>query len=61
MNRLGKTAILSPPVRTSPRRFIDNGILKQLARDTLLLACDNFGIGASTLWTRYNGFNRGAV
>src|SRR3954454_1527960 len=58
MNRIGRTAILSPAVRTSPRRFIDNGILRQLARDTLLLACESLGASPRAMWCRYNDFNR---
>ena len=58
MNRLGRTAILSPAVRTSPRRFIENGVLRQLARDTLILACDSLSICPAWLWQGYNHFNR---
>jgi rSAM/selenodomain-associated transferase 2 len=58
MNRLGRTAILSPAACTSPRRFIANGIVRQLARDTLMLACESFGVRPISMWRDYNRFNQ---
>lgn len=57
MNRAGRTAILSPPVRTSARRFIHNGVMRQLFRDMMILSCDSFGMSPQGLWERYNRFN----
>ncbi|CAN5607117.1 TIGR04283 family arsenosugar biosynthesis glycosyltransferase [soil metagenome] len=57
MNRVGKTAILSPPVQTSARRFIHRGVLRQLFRDMMLLVGDSLGMRPRTRWARYNQFN----
>ena len=59
MSRVGRTAILNPPVRTSPRRFVRRGVLRQLAQDWLILACDSFGVTPDELWEHYNAHNRG--
>jgi hypothetical protein len=55
--RLGRTAIVSPPVRTSPRRFVARGVFRQMGQDFLLLSCDTLGVHPMTLWDRYNGLN----
>jgi glycosyltransferase involved in cell wall biosynthesis len=57
LNRLGRTAILNPPMLTSPRRFLARGVLTQLAQDMLLLGCDAFCVEPDGLWQRYNGWN----
>ena len=59
MSRVGRTAILNPPVRTSARRFVKRGVLRQLAQDWLILACDSFGVTPAELWEHYNAHNRG--
>lgn len=58
LRRCGRTAILRPPVRTSPRRFLSRGVLRQFVEDLTLLGCDSVGICPATLWERYNGWNR---
>lgn len=58
MRGVGRTAILRPPVRTSPRRFVTRGVIRQFAEDLALLGCDNFGVCPVKLWERYNGWNR---
>lgn len=58
MRGLGRTAILRPPVRTSPRRFVTRGVVRQFVEDLTLLGCDNFGVCPVNLWERYNGWNR---
>ena len=55
---VGRTAILRPPVRTSPRRFLSRGVARQLVDDLTLLACDSIGIRPLRLWECYNGWNR---
>src|SRR5436190_3028528 len=57
MNRLGQTAILNPPVRTSPRRFVERGVLTQFAHDLVLIWCEALCIEPASLWRRYNGWN----
>lgn len=58
MRRLGRTAILQPPVETSPRRFMEQGILRQMFRDMFLMAADGCGICPGRMWQRYNAHNR---
>lgn len=57
MRRLGRTAILQPPVETSPRRFVEQGILWQMFRDMFLMAADGCGICPRRMWQRYNAHN----
>ncbi len=58
MGRAGRTAILQPAVKTSPRRFVERGILRQMTLDMLLMALDNCNIEPASLWRRYNKLNR---
>jgi cellulose synthase/poly-beta-1,6-N-acetylglucosamine synthase-like glycosyltransferase len=58
MNRHGRTAILSPGVRTSPRRFVMRGVLTQLLIDMVILSCDSFQLNAAQWWQQYNQWNR---
>ena len=58
MGRVGRTAILQPPVKTSPRRFVERGILRQLTMDLLLMGLDNCGVEPAPLWRHYNQLNR---
>ncbi len=55
---VGRTAILRPPVRTSPRRFLSHGVVRQFAQDLTLLGCDSIGICPVRMWEHYNGWNR---
>lgn len=58
MSRLGRTAILSPSVRTSPRRFVQRGVIRQFVQDVLILSADSFGVRPQNIWERYNAHNR---
>jgi rSAM/selenodomain-associated transferase 2 len=58
MKHAGRTAILRPPVYTSPRRFILRGVLRQFAVDLTLLGCDSCGVRPERLWAHYNRLNR---
>jgi rSAM/selenodomain-associated transferase 2 len=61
LRRFGRTAILRPPVRTSPRRFLSHGVIRQFVEDLTLLGCDSIGVCPVKLWERYNGWNRCAA
>ena len=54
---LGRTAVLSPPVKTSPRRFCERGVLRQLFCDWYLLSAESFGTTPAEAWARYNAVN----
>ena len=56
--RLGRTVILSPGVKTSPRRFVEKGVLRQLARDLALMGIDGCGLCPRRMWAAYNDVNR---
>ncbi len=43
MKRLGRTAVLSPPMQTSARRFLRGGVIRQFLTDMLMLLFDGFG------------------
>lgn len=58
LKKRGRLVIAPSIVHTSPRRFVDNGILRQWLFDMLLLACDRVGIEPRTLHLRYNSVNR---
>jgi rSAM/selenodomain-associated transferase 2 len=57
LRRFGRTAILRPPVRTSPRRFLDHGVIRQFVQDLSLLARENLGMRSIDTWRRYNNWN----
>ena len=57
MKRLGQTAILSPPVHSSPRRFLARGIVHQVIQDIRLILADSLGMAQQGLMGRYNGWN----
>jgi rSAM/selenodomain-associated transferase 2 len=57
MKRLGRTAILRPPVTTSPRRFLARGVLRQLFADIVLLVHDEMGLNPERRWEHYNRLN----
>ena len=59
LNRAGRTAILSPGVKTSPRRFCERGVIRTFVADARLLLLDSFGVRPTRLWRRYNDLNRG--
>ena len=58
MRRRGRLAILQPPVKTSPRRFIEKGVLRQMIRDMILMALDGCGVCPRRMWSAYNRHNR---
>ena len=58
LNRAGRTAILSPAVKTSPRRFLERGIIRTFVEDSRLLLLDSIGERPAHLWKRYNDLNR---
>ena len=58
LNRAGRTAILSPAVKTSPRRFCERGIVRTFLGDSRLLLLDSIGERPAHLWERYNALNR---
>ncbi|MHC4415678.1 MAG: TIGR04283 family arsenosugar biosynthesis glycosyltransferase [Planctomycetota bacterium] len=58
LRRLGRLTIARGTVMTSPRRFVQNGVLRQLLFDVLLLAGDLLGLEPVSLHERYNRFNR---
>jgi rSAM/selenodomain-associated transferase 2 len=57
MLRLGRTAILQPPVKTSPRRFLDRGIVRQMMLNWSILGRDLLGLPLQRQATRYRGHN----
>ncbi len=58
IKRLGRLAILQPPARTSPRRFLDRGVIRQFVEDLTLLGFASIGIQPRQRWSKYNGWNR---
>jgi rSAM/selenodomain-associated transferase 2 len=58
MKRLGETVILSPPIHSSPRRFLARGIIHQTIQDIRLILADSLGMTPRSLHLRYNGWNR---
>ena len=58
LHKRGRLVIARSIVETSPRRFVDNGVLRQWLFDMLLLACDRLGFEPRTLHLRYNRVNR---
>ena len=58
MRRRGRLAILQPPVKTSPRRFVEKGILRQMLRDMVLMGLDGCGVCPKRMWAAYNRHNR---
>lgn len=61
IKRFGRMAILQPPVRTSPRRFVDRGVLRQFIEDLTLLGFASLGIQAERRWHEYNAWNERAA
>jgi rSAM/selenodomain-associated transferase 2 len=58
MKRMGETAILSPAVQSSARRFLARGIIHQMIQDIRLILADSLGMPPGGLSMRYNGWNR---
>lgn len=58
MKRVGETAILSPAVQSSARRFLARGIIHQMIQDIRLILADSLGMRPGPLSMRYNGWNR---
>ena len=56
----GPTAVLQPPARTSPRRFVEGGrfrVLRTALTDLWLMTCDDLGVVPRRAWERYNAVN----
>lgn len=53
LHRLGPMKIARGVVRTSPRRFLRNGVLRQLLFDFIILLCDFMGMEPRALHQRY--------
>lgn len=53
LRRLGPMKIARTLVRTSPRRFLRNGVLRQLLFDFIILFCDFLGMEPRRLHQRY--------
>ena len=58
LGRLGRTAILSPGVKTSPRRFLERGVLRQTAADMTLMFLDACSVDPRRMHAAYNRLNR---
>ncbi len=58
LNRLGRTVLLGPPAKTSPRRFVQVGVLRQGLCDLHLLTMERLGLVGPGSIARYNAFNR---
>ena len=58
MGRLGRTAIVSPGVKTSPRRFVERGVLRQTAADMALMFLDACSVDPRRMHAAYNRLNR---
>lgn len=58
LKRVGRLAVLQPPIKTSPRRFLVRGIARQFLADLRLLACESCGVNPHRAWWSYNRVNR---
>ena len=58
LKRVGRLAVLQPPVKTSPRRFLARGVVRQFLADLRLLACESCGLNPRRAWGSYNRLNR---
>ena len=56
--RLGKTKIIKTPSRTSPRRFLEGGVLKVVLYDLYILLLDSLGINVERYARGYWKYNR---
>lgn len=61
LKRRGRVAILRPAVKTSPRRFVSRGVLRQFATDLVLLACESAGLRPASMHAAYNRVNAAAI
>jgi rSAM/selenodomain-associated transferase 2 len=57
LKHLGRLVILSPPIRTSPRRFLIRGVLRQYFADLRLLAGESLSVKSERAFQRYNHLN----
>ncbi len=53
----GRTAILQPPVKTSPRRFLERGVARQMALNLSIVARDLLGLPVGRQSARYRQGN----
>lgn len=54
----GRVAVVSPGIKTSPRRFLTRGVVRQFVADLMLLGQDACGLTPERAWDRYNRLNR---
>jgi hypothetical protein len=58
LRRAGRTALLTPAIKTSPRRFLKKGVARQFVQDCTLLFMWSLGELPESLHARYNELNR---
>lgn len=57
LRRQGPTAILQPPVRTSPRRFVSKGVFRTLLNDLIIVGLDACALQPIWVARRYRRWN----
>ncbi|MEM1107955.1 MAG: glycosyltransferase family 2 protein [Planctomycetota bacterium] len=58
LRRLGPLRLSPAKLSTSPRRFLENGIIRQTFHDLMLLLTHRLGLRPRSLYDRYNTDNR---
>ena len=58
MRRLGRTTTIAANVKTSPRRFVTRGVLRQLFCDLRMIAVDSMGMNICRDESDYNQLNK---
>jgi glycosyltransferase involved in cell wall biosynthesis len=58
MRRAGRAVTISTYVKTSPRRFVTRGVLRQLGCDLRMLAMDGMGLRCEGAMRKYNLLNK---
>lgn len=57
-NHGARVGVLTPAIKTSPRRFLTRGVVRQFVDDLMLLSKDALGLDVRRPVERYNGLNR---
>ncbi|MEM7228630.1 MAG: glycosyltransferase [Planctomycetota bacterium] len=57
LKRIGRLIARPEPAFTSPRRYVDQGVIRELIRDCSLLAADRLSIRPVRSWASYNEWN----
>lgn len=60
LKNAGRIAVVQPALKTSPRRFVTNGVIRQFTQDLRLLALDAAGFLPESTWNQYNQLNQSA-